>query len=128
MKIIPFLHQTVAAAGSYLQNGDLTFLTDVHRLDPQGEGLKLEVEVHADWDEVWEAASVCRQINLDCGLAIQADALILLTDEERRELLNHQCVTEWKRESLETDAEARQEAAERVREGRREARYYGLCK
>lgn len=125
---IPFLHETVVAAGSYVQNGDDTFLTDIHRLDPNGQLLKIEAEVHFDWDQVFEAATVCRQANLDCGLAIQADALILLTDEERQELLNHQCVTEWKRESLEADAEARQETAERVSEGRREARYYGLIK
>lgn len=124
----PFLHDTIAGPSTFLTDGDGSFLTNITRLDPDGNKLAIEIEVFFDWDKIYEAGQVGAELKLACGLSIQADAMIVLTEAEQRDLMLHDQVTDWKRESISTDEDARQDAAERAREGRREAHSMGLIR
>lgn len=127
----PTLWETIQPPGTFLgpnDGPDFSFYWDLLRLDPDGNKLKLEVELCYDDGRVWEAGTLPRDTELACGLTLRAGAQICLTEEEERDAKNGDQVQEWEKECFEASEDDRMDQAERESEFAREARCLGLIK
>ena len=98
----------LCAPGEMVHNGDWQeFYKIVERIDPFGKPILIDVEIYYNWDkdEIVDYATVSLGHNLGNGLQIEPDAIIMLTDKERRDFAKDQEVVDYIQEAIDGAAD-----------------------
>ncbi len=122
---IPTLADTLAEKDTFVQSKDFYTYLKILRKNHLGQDYWLEVEVTGNYDGIDEAGLVHETTEIAPGLAVLADAQIVLCREEI-DAVKAGDWHDWIQEGLEADEEAQAEAHERHSEFVREARSHGL--
>lgn len=126
---IPLIAQSLDAPGSHVTEvDDLMFPFEVIRQNDNGDRIGITIEARCTAEGSRYYGLVTELTLLPMGLAIQADAVLFLTDAEQHAINCSAPYQDWLKEGFEAGQEARQDQAERARDFIREGRALGLIR